>query len=31
MPEASPAQQAAIKTALEGLGALSGKRIEAAE
>jgi 4-hydroxy-tetrahydrodipicolinate synthase len=31
MPEASPAQQAAIRTALEGLGALSGKRIEAAE
>ena len=31
MPEASPVQQAAIKTALEGLGALSGKRIEAAE
>jgi 4-hydroxy-tetrahydrodipicolinate synthase len=31
MPEASPSQQAVIAKALEGLGALSGKRIEAAE
>ncbi len=31
MPEASPAQQAAIARALEGLGALGGKRVEAAE
>ena len=31
MPEASPAQQAAIAKAIDGLGALSGKRIEAAE
>ena len=31
MPEASPAQQAAIAKALEGLGALGGKRVEAAE
>ena len=31
MPEASPAQQAAIASALEGLGASSGKHIEAAE
>src|SRR6187402_1598523 len=31
MPEASPAQQAAIRAALEGLGALGGKRVEAAE
>ena len=30
MPEASPAQQAAIRKALEGLGALGGSR-EAAE
>jgi 4-hydroxy-tetrahydrodipicolinate synthase len=31
MPEASPAQQAVIGKALEGLGALPGKRFEAAE
>src|SRR5690242_15502 len=31
MPEASPAQQAAIRKALEGLGALHGRRVEAAE
>ena len=31
MPEASPAQQAAIARALEGLDALNGKRVEAAE
>jgi len=31
MPEASPAQQAAIRTALEGLGALGGKHAHAAE
>ncbi|WP_407152185.1 dihydrodipicolinate synthase family protein [Bradyrhizobium sp. ORS 86] len=31
MPEVSPAQQAAIAKALEGLGALTGKRGEAAE
>ena len=31
MPEASPGQQAAIAKALEALGALSGKRVEAAE
>jgi 4-hydroxy-tetrahydrodipicolinate synthase len=31
MPEASPAQQAAIKAALEGLGALRGRHVEAAE
>jgi 4-hydroxy-tetrahydrodipicolinate synthase len=31
MPEASTAQQAVIAKALEGLGALGGKRIEAAE
>ena len=31
MPEASVAQQAAIAKALEGLGALTGKRVEAAE
>ena len=31
MPEASPAQQAVIGKALEGLGALTGKRVEAAE
>ncbi len=31
MPEASPAQQAVIEMALEGLGALSGQRVEAAE
>ena len=31
MPEASPAQQAAIRKALEGLGAVTGKRVEAAE
>lgn len=31
MPEASPAQQAAIGKALEGLGALGGRRVEAAE
>jgi 4-hydroxy-tetrahydrodipicolinate synthase len=31
MPEASPAQQAAIAKALEGLGALGGRRVEAAE
>jgi len=30
MPEASPAQQAAIKKALDGLG-MSGRRVEAAE
>jgi hypothetical protein len=29
MPEASPAQQAAIGKALEGLGALGGHRAEA--
>ena len=31
MPEASQAQQAAIAKALEGLGVLGGKRVEAAE
>ena len=31
MPEASPAQQAAIRKALEGLGLLSGKQVQAAE
>jgi 4-hydroxy-tetrahydrodipicolinate synthase len=31
MPEASIAQRAAIRSALEGLGALSGRRVEAAE
>jgi 4-hydroxy-tetrahydrodipicolinate synthase len=31
MPEASSAQQAVISKALEGLGALGGKRVEAAE
>jgi 4-hydroxy-tetrahydrodipicolinate synthase len=31
MPEASPAQQAAIRSALAGLGALAGERIQAAE
>ncbi|MCA6120685.1 dihydrodipicolinate synthase family protein [Bradyrhizobium sp. WSM 1704] len=31
MPEASMAQQAAIAKALEGLGAFTGKRVEAAE
>jgi hypothetical protein len=31
MPEASPAQQPAIRTALEGLGALGGSRVEAEE
>lgn len=31
MPEASPAQQAAIRNALEALGALNGSRVEAAE
>jgi dihydrodipicolinate synthase/N-acetylneuraminate lyase len=31
MPEASPAQAAAVAKALEGLGALGGKRVEAAE
>ncbi|HYZ47257.1 MAG TPA: hypothetical protein VE567_00020, partial [Sphingomonas sp.] len=31
MPEASPAQQLAIARALEGLGASSGERVEAAE
>ena len=31
MPEASSAQQAAIRKALEGLGALGGRRVEAAE
>jgi 4-hydroxy-tetrahydrodipicolinate synthase len=31
MPEASLAQQAAIKGALEGFGALRGRRVEAAE
>jgi 4-hydroxy-tetrahydrodipicolinate synthase len=31
MPEASPAQQAAIAKALEELGALAGERVEAAE
>ena len=31
MPEASSAQQAAIRTALEGLGALGDKRVQAAE
>ncbi len=31
MPEASPSQQAAIAKALEGLGALGGKRVQAAE
>jgi hypothetical protein len=31
MPEASLAQQAAIKAALEGFGALRGRRVEAAE
>jgi 4-hydroxy-tetrahydrodipicolinate synthase len=31
MPEASPAQQAATRKALEALGALKGVRVEAAE
>jgi 4-hydroxy-tetrahydrodipicolinate synthase len=31
MPEASVAQRAAIKTALEGLGLLGGKQVQAAE
>jgi 4-hydroxy-tetrahydrodipicolinate synthase len=31
MPEASPVQQAAIKAALQGLGALGDRRVEAAE
>jgi 4-hydroxy-tetrahydrodipicolinate synthase len=31
MPEASPAQQAVIRSALAGLGALAGERIQAAE
>src|SRR5215472_7049451 len=31
MPEASIAQRAAIRSALDGLGALSGRRVEAAE
>jgi 4-hydroxy-tetrahydrodipicolinate synthase len=31
MPEASPAQQAAIAKALEGLGALGGEQVQAAE
>jgi 4-hydroxy-tetrahydrodipicolinate synthase len=31
MPEASSAQQAAIEMALEGLGALRGRHVEAAE
>jgi 4-hydroxy-tetrahydrodipicolinate synthase len=31
MPEASSAQQAAIRKALDGLGALNGPRVEAAE
>jgi 4-hydroxy-tetrahydrodipicolinate synthase len=31
MPEASVVQQAAIKTALQGLGVLSGKQVQAAE
>ena len=31
MPEASPSQAAAIAKALEGLGALGSKRVEAAE
>jgi dihydrodipicolinate synthase/N-acetylneuraminate lyase len=31
MPEASAVQQMAIRKALEGLGALAGKRVEAAE
>jgi len=31
MPAASPAQQVAICSALEGLGALRGRRVEAAE
>ncbi|OSI19486.1 dihydrodipicolinate synthase family protein [Bradyrhizobium canariense] len=31
MPEASSAQQAAIRKALDGLGALNGRRVEAAE
>jgi 4-hydroxy-tetrahydrodipicolinate synthase len=31
MPEAPLAQQAAIAKAIDGLGALSGKRVEAAE
>jgi 4-hydroxy-tetrahydrodipicolinate synthase len=31
MPEASSAQQAAIAKAIEGLGASSGNRVEAAE
>jgi 4-hydroxy-tetrahydrodipicolinate synthase len=31
MPEASSAQQAAIRKALEALGALGGPRVEAAE
>jgi 4-hydroxy-tetrahydrodipicolinate synthase len=31
MPEASPAQQAAIAKAIEGLGASHGNRVEAAE
>jgi len=31
MPEASSSQAAAIANALEGLGALAGRRVEAAE
>jgi 4-hydroxy-tetrahydrodipicolinate synthase len=31
MPEASPAQRAAIRKALEGLGLLRGKQVRAAE
>jgi 4-hydroxy-tetrahydrodipicolinate synthase len=31
MPEPSSAQQAAIRKALDGLGALNGRRVEAAE
>jgi 4-hydroxy-tetrahydrodipicolinate synthase len=31
MPEASSVQQAGIKKALHGLGALAGRRVEAAE
>ncbi|MFT4117387.1 MAG: hypothetical protein QM712_11680 [Bradyrhizobium sp.] len=31
MPEASSAQQAAVRQALEGLGALDGRRVEPAE
>jgi 4-hydroxy-tetrahydrodipicolinate synthase len=31
MPEASPAQQAAIRKALEGLGLLRGRQVQAAE